>query len=117
MKKFLGLLLLLLPVFVLTACSTASGREITVEMTNYHLTPTATPIQVKPGERITWVLVNKSNLDHEFESDEGNLEEVLVPAGKTKRVEWTAPQKPGSYTMACDMVGHDGMEMTVEVKE
>lgn len=99
----------------LTACSTASsGREITIEMTDFALNPVQ--VEVKAGEKITWVLVNNSGSDHEFESDAGKLEEILVPGGKTKRVNWTAPNKAGSYEFECDMAGHDGMEMDVVVK-
>ncbi|HLO02535.1 MAG TPA: cupredoxin domain-containing protein, partial [Symbiobacteriaceae bacterium] len=78
----------------LTACSTAStGRTITIEMTDFKLTPAQ--VEVKAGEQITWDLQNKSGNDHEFESDAGKLEEVLVPSGKSKQVNWTAPNKPG----------------------
>lgn len=99
----------------LTACSTASaGREITIEMTDFKLSPAQ--VEVKAGEQITWVLDNKSGSDHEFESDAGKLEEVVVPGGKSKKVNWTAPNKPGTYEFECDMAGHDGMEMEVIVK-
>lgn len=107
--------LLAIVTLALTACSTASaGREITIEMTDYKLTPAQ--VEVKAGEKITWVLENKSTSDHEFESDEGKLEEVLVPGGKSKRVNWTAPTKAGTYEFECDMAGHDGMVMDVVVK-
>lgn len=113
LKKSLGLLAIVS--LTLTACSTASaGREITIEMTDFALNPVQ--IEVKAGEQITWVLENKSSTDHEFESDAGKLEEVLVPGGKTKRVNWTAPKKAGTYEFECDMAGHDGMVMEVVVK-
>jgi plastocyanin len=114
MKKLL-LLAPLCAALALTGCATPSGREIKIEMTEYKLTPAQ--VEVKPGEQITWVLENKGTVDHEFESDEGQLAEAVVPPGKTKNVAWKAPTKPGTYTFECDMAGHDGMEMTVTVKE
>lgn len=101
---------------VLTGCgSSSSGREIAVEMTNFKLSPAA--VEVKAGESITFVLNNQSNQDHEFESDEAKVEEVLVPAGKSRKVNWKAPAKAGEYEFECDMAGHDGMVMTVKVVE
>jgi len=96
-------------------CGTPSGREIPIELSNYKLTPAT--VEVKAGETVKFALTNKSELEHEFESDEGKFEEVLVPAGKTRTVAWTAPAKAGEYVFECDMAGHEGMEMTIKVTE
>lgn len=94
-------------------CGTASGREIQIEMTNYKLAPAT--VEVKAGETVQFVLTNKSDTEHEFESDGGKFEEILVPAGKSRKVGWTAPNKAGEYEFECDMAGHDGMTMTIHV--
>lgn len=98
----------------LAGCGTASGREIPISLTNYKLSPAA--VTVAPGEQVTFVLNNESDGDHEFESDDGHFEEVLVPAGKSRKVTWTAPNKAGDYQFECDMAGHDGMTMMITVK-
>jgi plastocyanin len=118
-KPLIAAMLVLATAAALTGCSASSGgsREVTVEMTNYKLTPTGGAIVVKPGAKVTFNLVNKSDTDHEFESDEGKFEEVVVPANKSRKVEWTAPAKAGEYEFECDMAGHNGMEVDVTVKE
>jgi uncharacterized cupredoxin-like copper-binding protein len=98
---------------VLSGCGSTSGREVPIEMTNYKLSPAS--VTVKAGEQVTFVLNNRSETEHEFESDEGRFEEVLVPGGKSRSVKWTAPDKAGEYEFECDMAGHDGMSMKVTV--
>ena len=112
MMKRVALSLLL--ALALAGCGTPSGREISISMTNYKLSPAA--ITVAPGEPVTFVLTNESDADHEFESDDGHFEEVLVPAHKNRKVAWTAPNKAGDYEFECDMAGHDGMTMMITVK-
>jgi len=112
-RKALALLALL----ALTGCGTAAsgGSGIQVDMTDFKLTPET--VSVKAGETVTFTLHNKSGQDHEFESDEGKFEEVVVPPGKSRTVTWQAPQKMGEYIFECDMAGHEGMEMKVTVTE
>jgi uncharacterized cupredoxin-like copper-binding protein len=105
--------LLILSVALLTGCTASSAREVPIEMTNYKLSPAT--VTVKAGEKITFALTNKSDNDHEFESESGRFEEVVVPGGKTRKIDWTAPTKAGDYTFECDMAGHEGMEMTITV--
>lgn len=97
----------------LAGCSSPSGRTVAIEMTNYKLSPAA--VEVKAGEQIQFHLVNKSDIDHEFESDGGKFEEVVVPGGKERTVAWTAPAEPGEYEFECDMAGHEGMAMAIKV--
>lgn len=114
MKK---LLLALLAVLVMVGCTpsaTPSGRRITVEMRDFYFSPIQ--VDVQSGEQITWVLQNKGQYDHQFESKEGGLAEVVVPVGMTKEVAWRAPTKPGNYTFVCGVHERQGMRMTVVVK-
>lgn len=75
-------------------------------------------ITVPAGARVRFVIKNTGTTDHEFESDEAHIEEVLVPPGRTRKVTWTAPSKPGWYPVYCDLPGHreNGMELTIIVR-
>lgn len=75
-------------------------------------------IEVRPGERIKFVLRNEGVEEHEFEGETVGLEEVVVPAGKERAVVWTAPKKTGSYEIVCDLPGHiaKGMVMDLVVR-
>ncbi|HWI50723.1 MAG TPA: cupredoxin domain-containing protein [Symbiobacteriaceae bacterium] len=108
--------LILVPALFLAAgCASATGREVNVEMSNFRLAPAA--VEVKAGETVQFVLNNKSDTEHEFESTAGKFDEITVPAGKTRKVAWTAPNKAGQYEFECDMAGHEGMIMTVNVTQ
>jgi len=113
------LVLLLLGLALLAACAGEGrqGREIAITIGEYFFRPER--VTVAAGERVTFVVRNEGRLDHEFESDEAGIEEVLIPPGKTRRVNWQAPDKPGSFPVYCDLPGHreKGMEMILEVKE
>lgn len=104
----------LLTLALTAACKPAAGREVVVDMTNFRFGPAA--VDVAPGERVTWVLRNRSDIDHEFGSDAALLEEVIVPPRTTRTVAWTAPSRPSTYSFDCAMRGHEGMVMTVNVR-
>jgi uncharacterized cupredoxin-like copper-binding protein len=76
-------------------------------------------ITIEAGTKVTFVITNEGNTDHEFESDEARIEEIIVPPGRTRRVTWTAPSKPGTFPIYCDLPGHReaGMELTLAVVE
>ncbi|MBI4235831.1 MAG: cupredoxin domain-containing protein [Chloroflexi bacterium] len=75
-------------------------------------------VTVRAGEGVTFVVTNRGAGDHEFESDEAGIEEVLILPGRTRRVPWRAPSRAGSYPVYCDISGHReaGMEMMVVVE-
>ncbi len=74
---------------------------------------------VKAGQIVKFIIENDDGQDHEFESDEAGIEEILVPPGRTREAVWRAPKKAGTYPIYCDLPGHreSGMEMTVTVEE
>ena len=77
-------------------------------------------LMVPADAGVTFVVRNEGKVDHEFESiekGEAGIEEVLIPGGRTRRVNWTAPSEPATYPVYCDLPGHRaaGMELTVEV--
>ncbi|MCS7294322.1 MAG: cupredoxin domain-containing protein [Chloroflexota bacterium] len=104
----------------LTACGGSSGRTIAVragEVDAQHMYFEPKEVHVQAGEKVTFVIENEGTSDHEFESDEAGIEEVLIPEGRTRRTTWTAPKQPGRYPVYCDIAGHReaGMELTLVV--
>jgi len=96
------------------ACSSGgSGREIEIEITDTDCSPTS--VQLTAGEKVTFVVDNKANGDRELEGIEGtNLEEVLIPAGRTRKVNYTAPKEEGTQKMKCYIPG--GPSTIIEAK-
>lgn len=77
-------------------------------------------ITVETGQKVTFVIKNQGSVDHEFESveeGEAGIEEMIVPPGRTRRVNWTAPDEPAEFPVYCDLPGHRaaGMELTLKV--
>ncbi len=77
-------------------------------------------ITVSAGDQVTFVIKNEGAVDHEFESGEkgeAGVEETIIPPGRTRRVAWTAPSEPATYTLYCDLPGHRaaGMALTLRV--
>ncbi len=126
MRLFAGTGVLVLLALLLAGCGiteVGGGDEIPVvasERDDGSMYFEPKTVTVRAGEKVTFVVKNEGDNDHEFESqDEGEagIEEVLVPAGKTRRVTWTAPDKAATYPVYCDLPGHRaaGMELTLEV--
>lgn len=103
-KVFASALILGLTVS-LTACSSAPARSVEIGMKDGRFTTAA--VTVKAGEQIKFVLKNDDVIDHEFESDDAKIEEVTIPAGKSREVTWKAPAEAGKYEFICDAPGHD----------
>ncbi len=104
------------------ACQGEAGREIAItagERPDGSMYYEPAQVQVRPGEKVTFVITNRGSQDHEFESDEAGIEEVVVPAGRTRRVHWQAPSRPQTFPAYCDLPGHReaGMELTIVVQE
>ncbi len=79
-------------------------------------------ITVSAGAEVTFVIKNEGSVDHEFESiekGEAGIQEIIIPPGRTRRVNWTAPNKAATYPGYCDLPGHRaaGMELTLVVVE
>ena len=77
-------------------------------------------ITVATGAKVTFVIKNEGQVDHEFESPgkgEAGIAEIIVPPGGTRRVNWTAPSEPATFPVYCDLAGHRaaGMELTLKV--
>jgi len=112
---------LLVFVFLLTACGGGNGpsNTLNVDFTEFHFTPDA--FRVPAGQEITLNATNSGAVVHEFvimklgesvgedfgDEDEGNIYwEVEAEPGEKKTVTFTAPTEPGEYQVVCGTQGH-----------
>ena len=85
---------LVVSVVMLSACG-ESGREVAVRSDERGCAPLA--VTAAPGERLVFVVTNDARGDREVEGIDGTrLEEVAIPAGKTRRVAFTMPASGGA---------------------
>ncbi len=100
---------------LLAACGGDSGprRTIQIQQTDDACTPAT--IDVRPKEPITFEVKNDGKKDREIEGIEGTkLEEVIVPSGRTRNVDYDAPDKEGIQKIKCYVPG--GSTTIIEVK-
>jgi len=121
--KTLHLVLVLTALLLsLAACTVASGREIGIAAGERNSNPAMyfepKRVTVRAGEKVTFVVRNEGTVDHEFESDEAGIGEVVAPPGRTRRLAFEAPSRPGEYPVYCDLPGHRaaGMELVLVVE-
>lgn len=93
MHKTLALTILIFAIAVLTACGSGTA-QFTIEAKD-NLTFTPNTITVTPGQTVDLKLVNNGKLDHTFTAPDLNIE-VILPAGTTNQVSFTAP-RAGEY--------------------
>lgn len=89
------------------ACDDGGGgprRTINITQTNDSCTPAA--IDLQTGEKVTFEVKNEGSKGKEVEGIEGTkLEELLVPEGRTRSVDYTAPKDPGTRKIKCYVPG------------
>lgn len=104
------------------ACGGGDGEARVIDVTltengdgTFAIEPAA--VTVARGEPVRFQVKNSGRADHEFESDDAHIEEILVPPGKTRAVTWT-PKDVGDFEIYCDLPGHKagGMVMTAHVQ-
>ncbi|MBI2830252.1 MAG: cupredoxin domain-containing protein [Chloroflexi bacterium] len=70
-------------------------------------------IRVKVGAKVVFVITNLGNESHTFEAPDLGLYKEIQPE-QTSRIEWTVPDKKGSWDVGCFLTApagaHDGME-------
>jgi uncharacterized cupredoxin-like copper-binding protein len=127
MRPVIGICLLLPLALLFAACgltAVGGGEEIHIvsgeSSEGMYFEPDV--ITVSAGAEVTFVIKNEGTVDHEFESNErgeAGIEEIIIPPGRTRRVNWTAPSEAGTYPIYCDLPGHRaaGMELTLVVVE
>ena len=97
------------------ACGAGNGgerRTIAITQTDDSCVPAK--IELFGGERVTFAVKNESKRDQEVEGIDGTkLEEVLIPSGKTRNVNYTAPKAEGAQKIKCYAPG--GQSTIIEV--
>ncbi len=88
------------------------SNAIAVVAKSFRFSPAT--LDVTPGQRITFEFENQDEADHNIVSAEAGFSEVVLAGSQRKTIEWTAPSRPGTYTLVCTY--HRGMEMSVTVK-
>ncbi len=95
------------------ASSGKGGREVQITQRDDGCTPTS--IQVAPGEKLKLVVKNESGKDYEIEGVDGtNLEEVIVPKGRTRSPGYTVPSGEGTHKLKCYVPG--GVSTIIELR-
>lgn len=88
-------------------------RTVQIIRTDDGCTPAT--IDAKVGEKLRFEVRNDGKKDSEVEGIEGaKLEEVLIPSGKTRNVNYTAPSKAGTQKIKCYVPS--GTSTIIEVK-
>jgi uncharacterized cupredoxin-like copper-binding protein len=85
-----------------TACASsgAGGREIQITQADDGCTPAR--VDVAPGEKLKLVVKNESSKDYEIEGIDGtNIEELIVPEGRTRTPGYTVPDGEGTHKIKC----------------
>jgi hypothetical protein len=88
------------------ACSGSGegGREIVITQTDEGCTPAS--VEVTTGEKLNISGKNESGNTYELEGTNGTeLEEILIPEGKTRSVGYTVPDEEGTYDVKCYQPG------------
>lgn len=102
-RRALAVAILLVGAFAAACSSGGEGREIEIVASEEACSPAAATAQ--PGERLTLEITNQAAGDREVEGIEGTkLEEVLIPAGRVRKVSFTMPQE-GSAQVKCYIPG------------
>lgn len=102
---------------VAAACSSGGGgdrRVIPITQTDGGCEPGT--INVKAGEKVRFAVTNNGGKDKEVEGTEGTkLGEVLVPSGKTRNLDYTAPKSAGTDKIKCYVPGGDTTVIEVSI--
>lgn len=106
LRLFLRTAVLIVPLVVL-ACSSGNGAgrtQVAITQTDEACTPAT--VSVAPGEALHLVVRNDGKKDHEIEGTEGTkLEELIVPAGRSRSVNYTMPNTSDTRKLKCYVPG------------
>ncbi len=102
--------------FALVACSSDDGdrRVIDIVQTDDGCTPAS--VDLAAGEKVTFSIDNQASRDWEVEGIEGTkVEEVLVPSGRTRKVNYTAPSDPETGKIKCYVPGGNSTIIELQI--
>jgi len=88
------------------ACSSSGegGREILITQTDDGCTPES--VDVEPGEKLKLTGKNETGDIYEIEGTNGTqLEEVIIPEGRTRSIGYTVPDEGNTYDVKCYQPG------------
>ncbi len=91
-----------------TSPSAMSGSEITVEGSEFKLTPSK--ITVKKGEKVKLTFKNAGKFPHDYVISELNVATKRINPGETDTVEFT-PEKTGEFKFICSVGNHEEQGM------
>ncbi len=99
---------------LLLACGGGGGgREVAITAMDDSCTPTS--LSARAGEKLTFVVKNEAKGDREIEGIEGTrLEEVLVPSGRTRKLNYTVPSSGSTQKLKCYIPG--GPQTIIEIQ-
>src|SRR4051794_40822625 len=88
------------------ACDDDDSPRRTVQIVQTDSDCSPASIDVKTGEKLTFEIKNNGKKDKEVEGIEGTkLEEVLVPSGRTRSIDYDAPGIEGAQKVKCYVPG------------
>lgn len=102
----------------LAACgSDDSGDRRVVQITQTDDSCSPAAIDLALGEKVKFEVKNDGKKDQEVEGIDGTkLEELLIPSGKTRSINYTAPKEAGEQKVKCYAPGGASTILTINVK-
>lgn len=103
---------------IIAACGSSGegGREVRITQGQEDCSPAT--IDATTGEKLKLIVSNESDKEpYELEGEGGaNLEEIIVPEGKTREVGFDVPDDAGTYELKCYVPGDIETIIEVEAK-
>ena len=99
-----------------SGCSSDSADRRTIQLTQTDDGCTPATVALEAGEKVTFEVKNEASKDWEVEGIDGTrLEEVLIPSGRTRSVNYTAPGEAGTGKIKCYVPGGNStiIELTI----
>lgn len=90
-------------------------RVIQIVQTDDSCTPDS--IDLAAGEKVKFEVKNEGKKDKEVEGIEGTkVEEILVPSGKTRTLNYTAPKEAGTAKVKCYVPGGSNTIISLNIQ-
>jgi uncharacterized cupredoxin-like copper-binding protein len=100
---------------VASACANSGPRRV-INVTQSDDGCTPDKIDLKTGEDVTFAVKNDGKKDREFEGINGTkVDEVLVPSGRARNIDYSAPSKAGTASIKCYVPGGNTTVITFNV--